>query len=231
MSEREGSQRSRGATRAGRPALAPGDLSEKRAQRAGLTPGKVVAEAGALADERGNQALSLASLAERLGVRVPSLYKHVGGLDDLHRRLALAAMRDLAERLGTVTVGRSGRDALQACATAWRAYAKEHPGRYAAIARGSDRADPELIAAGDRVLDLVFAILRGYGLDEDDTVHAARAVRSALHGFVTLEAEGGFGLRQDVEISYDRLVTLLDAGLGARTGGTGTAGTAGTAGG
>lgn len=190
---------------------------EKRAPRAGLTPGKVVAEAGALADERGIQALVLASLAERLGVRVPSLYKHVGGLDDLHRRLALAAMRDLAERLGSVTVGRSGRDALQACATAWRAYAKEHPGQYAAIARGPDRADPdpELIAAGDRVLDLVFAILRGYGLDEDGTVHAARAVRSALHGFVTLEAEGGFGLRQDVEISYDRLITILDAGLSA----------------
>jgi Tetracyclin repressor-like, C-terminal domain len=32
-------------------------------------------------------------------------------------------------------------------------------------------------------------------------VHATRAVRSALHGFVTLEAEGGFGLSQDVEVS------------------------------
>ena len=195
MSEREGSQ-------------------PKRVQpRAGLTPERVVAEAGALADERGIHALSLAPLAERLGVRVPSLYKHVGGLDDLHRRLALAGIRDLTEILGAATVGRSGGDALRSCATAWRAYAKEHPGRYGAIQRSPDPADAELAAAGARLTDLVFAVLRGYGLDEDGTVHATRAVRSALHGFVTLAAEGGFGLSQDVDVSFDRLVALLDAGL------------------
>ena len=195
--------------------------------RAGLTPEKVVAEAAALVDERGIHALSLAPLAERLGVRVPSLYKHVGGLDDLHRRLALAGLRDLTEVLAAATVGRSGGDALRACATAWRAYAREHPGRYAAIQRAPDRADAELAAAAARAVDVVFAVLRGYGLDEDGTVHATRAVRSALHGFITLEAEGGFGLSQDVEVSYDRLVTLLDAGLDSGT--TETTGTTGTA--
>lgn len=178
-----------------------------------LSPDRVVAEAAALADERGIQALSLAPLAERLGVRVPSLYKHVGGLDDLHRRLALAGLRDLAEELGAATVGRSGRDALLACATAWRAYAKAHPGRYGAIQRAPDSDDTELLAAATRLTELVFAILRGYGLDEEQTVHATRAVRSALHGFVTLEAAGGFGLPQGVDDSYARLVALLDSGL------------------
>ena len=178
-----------------------------------LTPDRVVAEAAALADERGIQAVSLAPLAERLGVRVPSLYKHVGGLDDLHRRLALAGLRDLAEQLGTATVGRSGRDALLACATAWRAYAKAHPGRYGSVQRAPDPADAELLAAASRLTELIFAILRGYGLDEEQTVHATRAVRSALHGFVTIEAAGGFGLPQDVDESYARLVALLDSGL------------------
>ena len=45
-------------------------------------------------------------------------------------------------------------------------------------------------------------------------MHATRAVRSALHGFVGLEAVGGFGLPQDVDPSYDWLVDLLHAGLG-----------------
>jgi AcrR family transcriptional regulator len=178
-----------------------------------LTPDRVVAEAAALADERGIQGLSLAPLAERLGVRVPSLYKHVGGLDDLHRRLALAGLRDLAEELGAATVGRSGGDALLACALAWRAYAKAHPGRYGAIQRAPDPADAELLAAATRLTELIYAILRGYGLDDDETVHATRAVRSALHGFVTLETAGGFGLPQDVDESYARLVALLDSGL------------------
>jgi len=178
-----------------------------------LTPDRVVAEAAALADERGIQALSLAPLAERLGVRVPSLYKHVGGLDDLHRRLALAGLRDLAEQIGAATVGRSGRDALLACATAWRSYAKAHPGRYGAVQRAPDPTDAELLAGASRLTELIFAILRGYGLDEEQTVHATRAVRSALHGFVTIEAAGGFGLPQDVDESYARLVALLDSGL------------------
>jgi AcrR family transcriptional regulator len=193
--------------------LADGPAGGRANGRAGLTPDRVVAEAAALADERGIQALSLALLAERLGVRVPSLYKHVRGLDDLHRRLALAGLRGLAEVLGTATVGWSGRDALLACATAWRAYAKAHPGRYGAIQRAPDPDDAELFAAAGRLIELVYAILRGYGLDDEQTVHATRAVRSALHGFVTLEAAGGFGLPQDVDESYTRLVDLLDSGL------------------
>jgi AcrR family transcriptional regulator len=178
-----------------------------------LTPERVVAEAGDLADAG---SLSLAALAERLGVKVPSLYKHVGGLDDLHRRLALAGLADLAAGLGAATVGRSGRDALRACADAWRAYAKEHPGRYAAIQRAPDPADTELAGAAERLAGLVYAVLRGYGLDTDGTVHATRAVRSALHGFVTLEATGGFALAQDPDESFAVLVDLLDAGLSRR---------------
>jgi hypothetical protein len=38
-------------------------------------------------------------------------------------------------------------------------------------------------------------------------------VRAALHGFVTLEASGGFGMRQSVGESFKRLVDLLDRGL------------------
>lgn len=175
-----------------------------------LTAERVVAEAGDLAD---TGRLSLAALAERLGVRVPSLYKHVGGLDDLHRRLALAGLADLTAALLETSAGRSGGDALRAFAATYRAYARAHPGRYAAIQRAPDPADAELAAAGHRLTGLVVAVLRGYGLDPDAAVHATRAVRSALHGFVTLEAAGGFGLSQDVDESYERLVDLLDAGL------------------
>ena len=183
-------------------------------ERAGpLNADRVVAEAAVLADAG---ELSLAALAGRLGVKVPSLYKHVGGLDDLRRRLALAAIAELAAAIGEATVGRSGRDALHACATAYRAYAKAHPGRYAVIQRAPGPGETELHAAAVRFTGLLLAILRGYGLDEDATVHATRAVRSALHGFVSLEAVGGFGLPQDVEVSYAALVDLLDSGLSAR---------------
>jgi hypothetical protein len=102
---------------------------------------------------------------------------------------------------------------VRAAATAYRAYARRHPGRYPATQRVPDPDDPAHVAAGDKVVGTVFAILRGYGLDGDDLVDAARALRSALHGFVVIEAGGGFGLPRDLDRSFDRMVAVLDAGF------------------
>ena len=63
------------------------------------------------------------------------------------------------------------------------------------------------------VVDVVLAVLRGYGLEGDDAIHAARIIRAALHGFVALEAGGGFGLPLALDDSYARLVDVLDRGL------------------
>jgi hypothetical protein len=51
------------------------------------------------------------------------------------------------------------------------------------------------------------------GLQGEDAVHAARAFRSLVHGFATLEVAGGFGLPQDCDESFRRLVDALLAGL------------------
>ena len=74
---------------------------------------------------------------------------------------------------------------------------------------------PEFQAAGAEAVGLIVAVLRGYGLEGESAIHAVRAIRSALHGFVTLEREGGFGLPVDIDDSFDRLVSMLDAGLAA----------------
>lgn len=181
--------------------------------RAGLTPRRVVAEAAVLADEVGLDQLTLARLADRFGVRLPSLYKHVDGLDALHRSLSVLAVDELGRELGRAAVGKAGGDALQALAHAYRGYAHVHPGRYAATLRAPGDDDDEHRSAAEAVLHVVFAVLGGYGLGGDDLVDATRAVRSALHGFVALEAAGGFGMPHDVDRSFDRLVRGLDATL------------------
>lgn len=53
------------------------------------------------------------------------------------------------------------------------------------------------------------AALTGYGLTGDDAIDAVRAVRAALHGFIALEAAGGFGLPREIDRSFERLVTAL----------------------
>jgi AcrR family transcriptional regulator len=180
--------------------------------RAGLAADSVVAAAAALADAEGLDALTLARLAGELGVQPPSLYAHVGGLPDLRRRLAARGARDLATALGAAAAGRARGEALAAVATAYRDYARAHPGTYAAAQRAADldRAD------GEAAVEVVFAVLRGYGLQGDEAVHAARIVRSALHGFAALETGEGFGIPLDLDDTFERLVEVLDAGLTSR---------------
>ncbi|MFG1920937.1 TetR/AcrR family transcriptional regulator [Cryptosporangium sp. NPDC048952] len=178
--------------------------------RAGLTPAIVVAEAANLADEVGLDKLTLAMVAQRLGVALPSLYKHVKGLDALRQHIAALASSELADDLAEAAVGRSGSDALRAMADAYRAYARTHPGRYPATTRAPDPDDPDHVRAGERALTTIYAVLSGYHLGGDDAVDATRALRSSLHGFVSLEADGGFGMPQDVDRSFHRLVTTLD---------------------
>ena len=181
--------------------------------RAGLTAESVVAGAAHIADTSGLEALSLAALAERLGVRAPSLYKHVGGLPDLHRRLTLDGLRGLREVLRDAVTGVAGPDALRALGHAHRAYALAYPGRYAAAQRAPDGGDAEVLAAAAAVTEVLLAVLRGAGLEGDDLVHAARTVRSALHGFVALEMTAGFGLPQDLNTSYEHLLDVLETVL------------------
>ena len=183
--------------------------------RAGLTPQRVVQEAGAVADAAGLERLTLAAVAERFGVAIPSLYKHVDGLDGLRRDLAVLAVRELTAALSRAAVGRAGRDALHAMAGAYRAYASAHPGRYAASVRAPAPGDAEHLAAAEDALDVFRAVLGGYGIAGADAIDAIRGLRAAMHGFVALEAAGGFGLPQSVDASYRRLVDALDTALTA----------------
>lgn len=178
--------------------------------RAGLTRTVVVAEAARVADEVGLDRLTLAAVAQRLGVALPSLYKHIRGLDALHQELAVLALGELIAEITAATIGKAGRDALRGLAQAYRAYAQRHPGRYAATLRAPDPNDPAHVAAGENALAVIYAVLAGYGLSGPRAVDATRALRSALHGFVSLEVADGFKLAQDLDHSYELLVDALD---------------------
>jgi len=181
--------------------------------RAGLDPARVVEAAVQIADARGLHEVSLQAVADRLGVRTPSLYNHVDGLPALRRLLALDGMRGLREALAAAALGRSGAEAVRAMALAYRAFAHAHPGRYAAAQAAPARDDAEAQAHALAVVEVVFAALRGFELDSEDLIHATRALRSAMHGFIALEAAGGFGLPAARDESYRRLVEALIAGL------------------
>jgi AcrR family transcriptional regulator len=182
--------------------------------RAGLTSDDVVASAARLADEIGYQGVTMGLLADRLGVRAPSLYKHVDGLADVKHRLATLAMTELGEVIRDAVQGKAGLDALAALLAAVRGYVAAHPGRYTATvgAEFTGSEDP-LLAAGTRVISSIAAVLRGYGIGETEMDHAIRTIRSTMHGFAMLEASHGFQWDADPDESFEWMIGFIDRGL------------------
>lgn len=179
--------------------------------RAGLDAHAVVQAAAELVDRDGLEALTLSSVAAKLGVKSPSLYAHVGGLDDLRRRLGVMAAEELGAALAPAAAGLARRDALRGVGQAYRGWVLAHPGLYAALEADAPRQEP----AVERVLELVLSVLRGYGLEGDAAIHAARSLRAALHGFTALETSGGFGIPVDPDASFEWMLAAFDRGLAA----------------
>ncbi|MGW1000180.1 TetR/AcrR family transcriptional regulator [Streptomyces sp. NPDC002520] len=181
--------------------------------RAGLTVDRLVAAAAELADEAGFESVTLSALARRFGVKDASLYSHVRSLNDLRTRLALYAGGELIDRIAEAVAGWAGKDALTAFANAYRAYALEHPGRYAATQIPIDQSLIADTPALRRTADITYGMLRAYDLDEPDLTDAVRLLRSTFHGYCALESTGGFGADRDVRASWDKAVDALHLAL------------------
>lgn len=70
------------------------------------------------------------------------------------------------------------------------------------VATATDGSGPAAL----RALKVIEVILRDYDIEAADAIDAARFLRSALHGFVMLELTGGFGIPEDVDRSFDRMI-------------------------
>lgn len=185
------------------------------ARSVGVTREQVVAVAAELADAHGLDGLTLAQVAARLQIKLPSLYNHVAGLPGLRRELALLAARQVYERLTRAAIGKSGDEAILTLAQTYRAFVLEHPGLYAAMVPAPAPDDEEHQALAVAIVDVILAVLAPYNLEADDAIHAVRGLRAIVHGFATIEQAGGFGLALDRDESFLRLVRAYIAGLRA----------------
>ncbi|MDQ2741571.1 MAG: WHG domain-containing protein [Chloroflexota bacterium] len=185
--------------------------------RAGLTQEAVIARAAELHEELGSDKVTFALLAERLGVKTPSLYKHVDGVAALQRGISIRAKRELGALLSAAAVGKSREDAIMALSWAYRTWALAHPSQYATVVRAPLPGDTEDEATSGLILSVIYAVLAGYGLKADDAVDATRFFRSTLHGFVALETGNAFELPVDLEKSFARTVRSIVTALATWT--------------
>ncbi len=174
----------------------------------------VINSATRFVDDGGLDELALGKVAEDLGVRTSALYNHVGGVDGLRQVLSPQSSENLAQLLRDAAIGRSGGAALEEIARAYRDFARDHAGQYAStlLPAGWDVVDGAPAPQAE-IVRVIARILEEFGLEGDRAVHGARVVRSAIHGFVTLEATESFVNPQDNDESFDALVAFLIRGL------------------
>jgi AcrR family transcriptional regulator len=143
-------------------------------------------------------------------VQAASLYNHVRDRAELLEGIHELALEELADRIGDAVAGRAGADALVGLAEAHRRFARECPGRWAALQQPAAPSTATSPAAG-RVASFTMAVLRGYGLPESELVHVTRFLGATLNGFLALERSGAFDHRgPEPEVSWSRALTGLD---------------------
>ena len=176
----------------------------------GLDTQTILNAAAELAEEKGLENVSLLQVAEKLGVKSPSLYNHLSGLPELSLGIAKLAMSKLEDAARNAAVGRSKGDALMEIALAYRKFAKENPELYKAILRYPDYNDSSIQETGQTVVRILYQVMEPYHYSKKESIHFVRGFRSALHGFVSLEEAGFFkGTEADVDESFRQFILRL----------------------
>jgi AcrR family transcriptional regulator len=176
-----------------------------------LDPDQVMSAAERLVGARGWESLTMAALAADLGVRAPSLYRHVDSLDALRRALRSRMLTELSDAVRAAVMGKSGIEGLHALTDAYRSFAREHSARY--LAQGTLPGDEDTRREGRRVGEAGYAVLASFGLTTDELPVATAQLAALVHGFVSLELVQTIDWVADPDAAFHDLVELFAAGI------------------
>jgi AcrR family transcriptional regulator len=157
---------------------------------------EIVAAARELLEEEGDAGLSMRRVADRVGIRAPSLYKHVPDKAALEVELIAAGLSEIAAALA------AGGPSVAGVARAYRSWGLAHPSLYALMtARPLPR---ERLPAGleDRA---AAPVVDAFGGDPD----RARAAWAAAHGLTSLELAGRFPVDADLDAAWAAMVAAF----------------------
>jgi AcrR family transcriptional regulator len=165
-----------------------------------LTPRarEIVSVARELLERDGAAGLSMRKVADRLGIRAPSLYKHLPDKRALEAALMSAAFEEQAARFEACG------DDLYALAVAYREWALAHPHLYRLVMSGRlprERLEPGVEARA------AAPVIRAVGGDPD----LARAVFAFAHGMTILELDGRFPPDADLDAAWTRGLAAFGA--------------------
>lgn len=162
----------------------------------------LVAIARDLVDDGGAEALTVSAVAQRAGVKAPSLYKHFADRAALLRAVEISILHDLEAVLRADMKGRTSYARLRSMAESYRRFAATQPQRYAMLYRRDALDDPAIAEACRFAAEPMFEEMRAAGLSEDRVLPLARTLTAFMHGFVSMEIAHAFRLGGNLETAF-----------------------------
>lgn len=188
-------------------------MSNANAKRDRVDRDVVIATAADLVNRNGLASLSMGELATALGLKTPSLYAHVTGIDEVKRLLALRGLAAMETALAHAALGKTASSAVRALLFAYLEFVRTNPGVYEATFPAAPLDDLEWTAAARKIQATNRAVLAGLGLSPEEEIHLQRGMRSLAHGFAVFEASGAFRNPVDRDESFSWLVDVFLCGL------------------
>lgn len=175
----------------------------------------ITAAARAILEEDGLDAVSMQAVADRVGVRAPSLYKHVTDRNALIRAVTDGVTADLASALRPPQRHRDPGDELRSIARRYRAFVRDNPSGYGLLFM---RLGPGMLPDESILAALGEPIVRATArlVGEERALDAARTFVAWAHGFTSLELAGGFRLGGDIDAAFANGIDLILAGISER---------------
>lgn len=166
--------------------------------------GTIVAAARTILERAGRDALTMRRLGEVLGVRAPSLYKHLPGKRAVEAALIDDVLREIGTACHAAVTGVSPSSAVRRLLAAYREYALAHPNLYRLATNGP--LDREALTPGlEEWAGTPFFIAAG----EDP--HLAQALWSFAHGMVILELDNRIADASDLDRTWTAGATAFTA--------------------
>jgi AcrR family transcriptional regulator len=170
-------------------------------------------------EAEGLESLTMQTVALAVGVRAPSLYKHVRDRGDLIRLIGTDVVMELGERLDQAATSDDPRRAIRQMVDGFRAFARAYPQAYRLLFSGLPegwRVDEELnVRISQSLLRTVGELTGG-----DRSLEAARTIVAWAHGFLSMELAGAFRLGGDVDEAFSYGIERLTIALAPRPSGT-----------
>jgi AcrR family transcriptional regulator len=160
---------------------------------------EVVAVARRLLEEEGAATLTMRRLADGVGIRAPSLYKHFPDKAALEAAVIATGFEDAAVAFEAAVD--SAADPLQALAAAYRRFALDHPHLYRLMNSGPLPRQHLPPGLEDRT---AAPLLRVAG-----TQARARAIWAFAHGMVMLELDHRFPFDADLDAAWQSGITAF----------------------